>query len=231
MSLGIAFIIVLLFDYGFLKNIENMSEDTLYQSAGTIPEDIKIIAIDEETLSQLGSYSQWDRNYFAKLIEILNENKEKAPKVIGIDVIFSGTNDSEADKRLVEAAKKYDNLVIASSIAFDNYLYKDNDKYGRLQYVSGEGKPYDELAKVTDYGFTNAIFDEDGVVRRFHTYISSEYNNEKKEYYSFAYSIAKKLEPKSVKVAFEILDEEAEAGKVDKDILQFAKELYLKEND
>ena len=33
--------------------------------------------------------------------------------------------------------------------------------------------------------------------------------------------------PKSVKVAFEILDEEAEAGKVDKEILQFAKELYM----
>ena len=33
--------------------------------------------------------------------------------------------------------------------------------------------------------------------------------------------------PKSVKVAFEILDEEAVAGKVDKELLKFAKELYL----
>ena len=37
--------------------------------------------------------------------------------------------------------------------------------------------------------------------------------------------------PKPVKVAFDILDEEAEAGKVDRELLQFAKELYLKENE
>ncbi len=36
--------------------------------------------------------------------------------------------------------------------------------------------------------------------------------------------------PKSVKVAFEILEEEAQIGKVDKDIVAFAKELYGKEN-
>ena len=35
--------------------------------------------------------------------------------------------------------------------------------------------------------------------------------------------------PKSVKVAFDILDEEAQAGKIDKALLEFAKELYLKE--
>ncbi|MBQ8413387.1 MAG: HD domain-containing protein, partial [Lachnospiraceae bacterium] len=35
--------------------------------------------------------------------------------------------------------------------------------------------------------------------------------------------------PKSVKVAFDILDEEAQAGKIDKELLEFAKELYFKE--
>ncbi len=35
--------------------------------------------------------------------------------------------------------------------------------------------------------------------------------------------------PKSIKVAFEILDEEAEYGKVDKQLLAYAKELYLKD--
>ena len=34
---------------------------------------------------------------------------------------------------------------------------------------------------------------------------------------------------KPIKVAFEILDEEAEAGKIDKGLLVYAKELYLKE--
>ena len=169
-----------------------MSEDALYQRAGVIPDDIKIIAIDEETFSRLGPYSEWDRGYFAELIEILNENEEAAPKVIGMDIIFSGSNGTEGDKRLVEAAKKYDNLVVASTINLDSYLYKENGKYDHLQYVSGEGKPYDELAEVTDYGFTNAIFDNDGVVRSFYTCIPA-HNSGDKEYNSFAYSIAKKL--------------------------------------
>ena len=191
-SFGIAIVIGIIFYCGFLSNIENMSEDALYQRAGVIPDDIKIIAIDEETLSRLGPYSEWDRGYFAELIEILNENEEAAPKVIGMDIIFSGSNGTEGDKRLVEAAKKYDNLVVASTINLDSYLYKENGKYDRLQYVSGEGKPYDELAEVTDYGFTNAIFDNDGVVRSFYTCILA-HNSGDKEYNSFAYSIAKKL--------------------------------------
>ena len=34
--------------------------------------------------------------------------------------------------------------------------------------------------------------------------------------------------PKSVEVAFEIMDEEADAGKIDKELLEFAKELYMR---
>ena len=36
--------------------------------------------------------------------------------------------------------------------------------------------------------------------------------------------------PKPVKVAFDILDEEAEAGKIDKELLAIAKEIWLKDN-
>ena len=39
-----------------------------------------------------------------------------------------------------------------------------------------------------------------------------------------------KLQPVSPD-GFDILDEEAEAGKIDKDLLVFAKELYLKEEN
>ena len=110
---GIALIVGVIFANGFLQNIENMISDNLYQRAKTIPSDIKIIAIDEETLLQLGPYSDWNRSYFAELINILNENNETSPKVIGIDVIFSGSKDTEEDKQLVEVAKKYNNLVFA----------------------------------------------------------------------------------------------------------------------
>lgn len=190
---GIALIVGVIFANGFLQNIENMISDNLYQRAKTIPSDIKIIAIDEETLLQLGPYSDWNRSYFAELINILNENNETSPKVIGIDVIFSGSKDTEEDKQLVEVAKKYNNLVFASSVTVGSYLYKDNNKYYNAQYISGEGKPYDELAGVVDYGFTNVIFDDDGFVRKAYTSINSKYNGESKVYDSFAYCIVSKI--------------------------------------
>uniref|UniRef100_UPI004055D00E CHASE2 domain-containing protein n=1 Tax=Acetatifactor sp. TaxID=1872090 RepID=UPI004055D00E len=193
MAMGIAIVVGLASANGFLQSIENMVADSLYQRAGAIPNDIKIIAIDEETLLRLGPYSDWDRSYFAELINILNASEETAPKIIGMDIVFSGSNGAEGDALLADAAQKYENLVLASSLTVDSYLYKDNGNYYTAQYVSGEGKPYDELAVVADYGFTNAIFDEDGFVRRTYTRITSEYDGERNVYDAFAYSIASKL--------------------------------------
>ncbi len=178
----------------FPLSIENMAEDSLYQNAGTIPDNIKIIAIDEETLLELGPYSDWDRNKFADLIEILNSDKNASPSVIGVDFVFSGTNNSEADHRLATVCAKYDNIVMASTVTFDSYLYKESDdNYYIRQYISEEGKPYDELAAVVEYGFTNAIYDDDGIVRKVYTCLQYEIDGTTVQYDAFAYRIASKL--------------------------------------
>ncbi len=190
----------------FPQRLEFMAEDALYQNAGIIPDDIKIIAIDEETLYKLGPYSDWDRGCFADLISILNA--EHTPAVIGIDVVFSGTNGSEADQRLAEVCSQYDNIVVASTVTFDSRLCQDDDgTYYTTQYISGEGKPYEELERAAEYGFTNAIFDADGVVRRMYTKLEYEYDGEKSVYDSFAYKIASKVSdiqeyPARVEIAF-----------------------------
>lgn len=173
--------------------LENMAQDAMYQKAGVLPDDIKIITIDEATLAELGPYSNWNRSYFAELLEILNGEEENAPKVIGIDVLFSGTDDSESDAYLAEVCSRYDNIVLASTITWDSLRYKDEDgQYYRMQYVSGEGKPYEALAEVTEYGFTNAIYDDDGFVRRTYTQVNSSTGGLPVLYNSFAYRIATK---------------------------------------
>ena len=48
--------------------LENMAQDAMYQKAGVLPDDIKIITIDEATLAELGPYSNWNRRYFAELL-------------------------------------------------------------------------------------------------------------------------------------------------------------------
>lgn len=194
MAIVIALVVSIASLYGFLGNIENMVQDGVYQKEGIIPDDIKIIKIDEETFDRLGPYNEWDRSYFSRLLGILNANEETAPKVIGLDLVFSGSNGTDADKELAENAGKYGNVVVATSLTFDRYTYRDdNGDYYSAQYISNEERPYDELAVVVDLGFTNAIFDADGFVREVYTSISSNYYGEVSTYDAFAYKIVSKL--------------------------------------
>lgn len=176
----------------FPMKLEYMAQNSLYQNPGLIPDDIKIIAIDEETLSKLGPYSNWNRSYFARLLSLLNADSEKAPKVIGVDVVFSGTDYSENDTMLVEACKGFDNIVMASVLNLDTRLYQEDGEYYREQFVSVEGKPYEALAEVVEYGFTNAIIDDDGVVRKFYTRMQYVIDGKAEVYDSFSNKIAKK---------------------------------------
>ncbi len=190
-SLAIAILSGILSYWNFPKELEYMAQDRLYANLAVIPDDIKIIAIDEATLEQLGPYSEWDRSYFAQVIRELNENPETAPKVIGIDVVFSGSNQSEDDEALVEACREGGNVVVATTLNFDSKLQVDGDgNYYTVQYISSVGMPYDALAEVVDYGFTNAIFDEDGFVRRAYTSLQSEADGQIKVYDAFAYRVA-----------------------------------------
>lgn len=166
--------------------IENYGEDYLYRKLDGISEDIKIIAIDDDSLEVLGPYSDWNRGYFAKLIDILNADEAERPLLIGIDVIFSGTNDSEEDAALTEAVSKVKNIVLASSLESDNELLGEKGAYYTRTYISNEYLPYDELAAVAEHGFTNVIEDDDGIVRKAYTKIPPDHE-------SFAYVIASKL--------------------------------------
>lgn len=181
----LSFISSILVYYKVPSRIENMVQDYVYQRPSVMPNNIKIIAIDEATLKELGPYSGWDRIYFANLINILNVSDDIKPTLIGLDILFSGTNNSESDMALVEAAKNHGNVVVASSIDFSNYVYMENDKYYSSKYVSNESGAFEELEAVTKRGFTNAIFDDDGVVRHTYTRIDSD-----GIYDSFAYTIA-----------------------------------------
>ena len=192
----------------FPVKLEKMSQDAMYRRPDVIPDEIKIIAIDEDSLDRMGPYSNWNRGYFADLVELLNGNPENAPKIIGLDIMFSGTDGSSEDARLAEVCSRSDNIVLATSVAFDSYLYEDEDgEYYNVQYVAGESEPYDALAEVTDHGFTNAILDDDGVVREAYTKYVSTYEGETEVYYSFSYLIASKVGevkdyPSRVEVAY-----------------------------
>ena len=195
----------------FPKELEVIAEDALYQKAEAIPDKIKIIAIDETTLEELGPYSEWDRTLFAELIDKLNANPEKKPRVIGIDVIFSGTNNSESDKALVEAVKNSGNVVLASKLETDTRRIKTENGYVLQNYVKNETTAFEELNAVSFSGFTNIILDDDGFVRKAYTTVLSD----KKLYKSFSYMVAESICDEEELVKLPIIVEIRYTGKPD----------------
>lgn len=171
------------------KELEIIAEDALYQNPFPISNRIKIIAIDETTLNELGPYSGWNRGVFAELIEKLNSEQGKEPELIGIDVIFSGTNNSEEDKRFVRAVEESGNVILASKLDTGSQVIRSEKDYSLEYYVKEEITAYEALNEVSEPGFTNIILDEDGFVRRAYTQIISE----GKTYKSFAYLIAERM--------------------------------------
>lgn len=166
--------------------LEQYAEDLMYQKAGTVPNNIKIIAIDERTLSDLGPYNEWDRNYFADLIEAVYADGY-SPKVMAFDIIFSGTNESEGDVRLASVAGLYDNIICATKLETSSRVIRRSGNVYSESYVSAVTGAYDALYENTIGGFVTPIFDSDGYTRR--AYSSLNYNGA--EYVSFALQVAR----------------------------------------
>lgn len=166
-----------------ISPIDYLLKDKLYQIPRGITSDIKIIAIDDRTLEELGPIQTWSRSRYADLINILNSNEQSKPAVIAFDITFSGNVD-EGDKAFAEAAKDSGNIVVVSQ-----FLYKEKAEYdsdGNKYYpVDMVVNPYDDLKDVTTQGYSNVSQDSDSKVRRIK--INQDY--EGKTWNSFSYEV------------------------------------------
>ena len=73
--------------------------DQMWQQPEGTNAKIKIIKIDEKTLSELGQYNTWTREIPARLVEILSQDPENAPAVISFDILYINEMDKEGDER------------------------------------------------------------------------------------------------------------------------------------
>ena len=73
--------------------------DQMWQKPEGTNAKIKIIKIDEKTLSELGQYNTWTREIPARLVEILSQDPENAPAVISFDILYINEMDKEGDER------------------------------------------------------------------------------------------------------------------------------------
>ena len=76
----------------------------------SVSDDIIIVAIDDESLNELGRWP-WPRATHAKIINQINQ---ESPVVIGMDIIFSepDTSDSSSDQQLADAIRDSGKVVL-----------------------------------------------------------------------------------------------------------------------
>jgi adenylate cyclase len=162
-ALAISFILSIVIFTGFLNTWESRVSDALYSPTNTF-DDIVIVSIDDFSLQELGRWP-WSRDYFAEVINYLNNSK-----VIGIDVSFF--EPAEGDINFSESLKG-GNVVLA--MEYTSFSIRDGELYGDSLL-----KPASSLGEVgVDYntGFVNLYTDSDGVTRSFQPFIKGVENH------------------------------------------------------
>lgn len=169
------------------STFNNQLTNTIYQSESVSDLPITVVRIDEKTLNALGQPSEWSRQVYADLVEIL-DGSENPPAVIVFDLLFTGykhtlediieavkngtlTKDniedyekslSLGDAALASVAEKYGNVICGINAYYSEHgngkeLLKSAKDLIHLDYIT---MPYVELNENVDLGLTNCDPDE-----------------------------------------------------------------------
>lgn len=89
--------------------------NTLFRLRGEKPppDDIIILAIDDASLQQIGSWT-WSRSVMASILDRITAAQ---PRAIGLDVIYAEPSDPSADKLLTEAIRRNGRVVLPAQLA------------------------------------------------------------------------------------------------------------------
>lgn len=203
-SLIIAVLVFFLTITNLFSSVDYMLRDMLYQIPRGVSGQIKIIAIDEKTLEELGPINTWSRQYYADLIHILNSDETAKPAVIAFDIIFSGYSGenatiSDGDIAFANAAMESGNVVTASQMKYNERVEQNAEGIWEYQ-IEDIYYPYEELRNHTYVGYANVAQDSDGTVRRI--LVNEEYQGESMDMLSKkiydVYSEQQGLEPAEI---------------------------------
>ena len=158
-ALILQLLVVLVSTTGIFSRVDNLIYDVgqkLYQAPP--PQDVIIVAIDENSLSQIGRWP-WSRKIHADLITRL---KAEGASAIGLDIIFS-----EADSlRPADDAALSDAIAKAGNVVLPVLLEST-----RINGQIVETLPLPDMASnAADLGRVHAALDEDGIARSIYLY-------------------------------------------------------------
>ena len=95
-----ACLVLLFVSSPILKTADRWVQDYLYQRPGVPSGDIKIIEIDEKSLSEIGPYGPSYRAYMARALQVLAADPDNLPAVVAIDILYEGESDPAVDTSL-----------------------------------------------------------------------------------------------------------------------------------
>ncbi|MBO4498410.1 MAG: adenylate/guanylate cyclase domain-containing protein, partial [Lachnospiraceae bacterium] len=188
-SVGI-FIFVFCFEYfGVFQVIDNYVFDLAYMNDRSFDLPMSIIAIDEDTMNELGHPNFWTRDIYERVLQnIYTDDSE--PAVVGFDIVFTGNRDVESDKALAEFANEHKNIVFGTRLEFDSEIVTDSTGAKMLDSskIESIGDLYPELSATNPTtGFTNNSPVYDKYIRTFiPCFTNEEFTGD-----SFAYAIYK----------------------------------------
>lgn len=176
--------------FGIFGSFDRTVGDILYHHPSSVNPKIKIIKIDDHTMSKYGDFSDWNRVVYADLIETLCVSEEIKPAVIGFDILFTQDNKDEHDERFARLCAESGNVITGFSYSFGTRLYRDSD--GTLikndMYVEDKALPYPSLKEVTEQAFVNTLMrNDDSYIRSGFIYFDEEDGTRAKSFSSAVY--------------------------------------------
>lgn len=154
----------------------NLKALDIFQKGHEIHPDIVILAVDNKSLQKIGRWP-WSRKIHAELIEKL---KPYQPALVGVDIIFSESEDKISDELLGKSIKEAKFPIV---LATEAVFVKDKKEPARVIL------PLEAFIDSVSLGHTNLNAFSDGIVRSFPQ--SKTFNNT--EYLPFSLLVAKLL--------------------------------------
>ncbi len=167
--------------YDIFYSFDSLLRDKLYQQPRGINNKIKIIAIDDKTLQDIGPFGTWSRGVYADVINKLGDY----PAVIAMDIMIFGDMDSDGDEALKEACLKNGHVISGSYINYTTAYKTDENGKPFIDHFNVDSIEQPIISENAVTGFVNAAPDDDGIVRS--AVLSESWND--KTYKSFAAQI------------------------------------------
>lgn len=150
----------------WLGRLDNMLYDyNMKQAAGQPPKDIVVVAIDNDSLAELGRFP-WDRAVYAPFLDALNQPGNE-PKAIAFDITFNEETNADSDQAFADALASYDNVILPVIGVTEGDVFGATvarpDELLTAYRMDGPLPSFAEHAKLANI---NRVASSDGVIRQ-----------------------------------------------------------------